>query len=211
MNFLLRVKRAKFVVDKARRWMWKVGNEARRQLTESTRGWRIKNFFIDAFHQYVMDRVYHSSWSELCEGMAAVRSLDEVIQVHEAYLLSIHYQCFVVLDKLWALIASRINKILGLDLDFYSVQQTLSSGRTVAVIKARCHKEVDRIDKQFDDCMAFLLTVLSFKLNVGQFPHLADLVMRINYNKFHISDTGKLITAPASDFVNFKLANTISV
>ncbi|KAJ0442799.1 putative gamma-tubulin complex component protein [Helianthus annuus] len=67
MNFLLRVKRAKFVLDKARRWMWKV---------------------------------YHSSWNELCEGMAAAGSLDEVIQVHEAYLLSIHQQCFVVPDKL---------------------------------------------------------------------------------------------------------------
>ncbi|MFS7973833.1 putative gamma-tubulin complex component protein [Helianthus anomalus] len=83
-----------------------------------------------------MNRVYHSSWNELCEGMAASGSLDE-----------------------WALIASRINNILGLDLDFYSVQQTLNSGGTVAAIKARCHKEVDRIDKQFDDCMAFLLRV----------------------------------------------------
>lgn len=32
--------------------------------------------------------------------MAAARSLDEVIEVHEAYLLSIQRQCFVVPDKL---------------------------------------------------------------------------------------------------------------
>lgn len=32
------------------------------------------------------------------------------------------------------------------------------------------------------------LQVLSFKLNVGQFPHLADLVTRINYNCFYMSD-----------------------
>lgn len=44
--------------------------------------------------------MYHSAWSELCEGMAAAGSLDEVIQVHEAYLLSIQRQCFVVPDKL---------------------------------------------------------------------------------------------------------------
>ncbi|MFS7913052.1 hypothetical protein Hanom_Chr02g00137141 [Helianthus anomalus] len=53
----------------------------------------------------------------------------------------------------------RTHNVLGLDLDLYSVQQTLSSGGTVAAIKARCHKEVGRIDKQFDDCMAFLLRV----------------------------------------------------
>jgi hypothetical protein len=32
--------------------------------------------------------------------MAAALSLDEVIEVHEAYLLSIQRQCFVVPDKL---------------------------------------------------------------------------------------------------------------
>lgn len=59
----------------------------------------------------------------------------------------------------WALIASRINSILGLALDFYSIQQTLSSGGAVSAIKARCEMEVDRIEKQFDDCIAFLLRV----------------------------------------------------
>lgn len=215
MNFLLRVKRAKFVLDKARRWMWK----ERGTITLNRKHrWLVEQkllHFVDAFHQYVMDRVYHSAWGELCEGMAAAGSLDEVIEVHEAYLLSIQRQCFVVPDKLWALIASRINSILGLALDLYKVQQTLSSsscsGTTVSAIKGRCDKELDRIDKQFDDCIAFLLRVLSFKLNVGQFPHLADLVTRINYNNFYMSDTGNVITAPGSDSINFKLAKTVSV
>lgn len=39
-------------------------------------------------------------WRELCEGMTAAKSLDEVIEVHEAYILSIQRQCFVVPDKL---------------------------------------------------------------------------------------------------------------
>lgn len=59
----------------------------------------------------------------------------------------------------WALIASRINNILGLALDFYSIQLTLSGG-TVSAIKAKCEMEVDRIEKQFDDCIAFLLRVI---------------------------------------------------
>ncbi|TXG52340.1 hypothetical protein EZV62_021509 [Acer yangbiense] len=199
MGFLLKVKRAKFVLDKARKWMWKGRGTTR---NSPKRHWLVEQkllHFVDAFHQYVMDRVYHSAWRELCEGMAAAGSLDEVIEVHEAYLLSIQRQCFVVPDKLWALIASRINSILGLALDFYSIQQTLSSGGAVSAIKVRCEMEVDRIEKQFDDCIAFLLRVLSFKLNVGHFPHLADLVTRINYNYFYMSDNGNLMTAPGSE------------
>ncbi|XP_038897898.1 gamma-tubulin complex component 5-like isoform X2 [Benincasa hispida] len=204
-GFLLKVKRAKFVLDKTRRWMWKGKGTPK---NNSKRHWLVEQkllHFVDAFHQYVMDRVYHSAWRELCEGMAAAQSLDGVIEVHEAYLLTIHRQCFVVPDKLWALIASRINVILGLALDFYSVQQTLSSGGAVSAIKLRCEMEVDRIEKQFDDCIAFLLRVLSFKLNVGHFPHLADLVTRINYSYFYMSDSGNLRTAPSAETVSSRL------
>jgi hypothetical protein len=63
-----------------------------------------------------------------------------------------------------ALIASRVNIILGLALDFYTIQQTLKSGGAVSAIKARCEMEVDRIEKQFDDCIAFLLRVCFFRI-----------------------------------------------
>jgi gamma-tubulin complex component 5 len=89
--------------------------------------------------------------------------------------------------------------ILGLALEFYSIQQTLSSGGAVSAIKARCEMEIDRIEKQFEDCIAFLLRVLSSKLNVGHFPHLADLVTRINYNYHYMSDTGSLMTTSGAE------------
>lgn len=208
MGFLLKVKRAKFVLDKARRWMWKDGGTTAIARKHHMLVEQKLLHFVDAFHQYVMDRVFHSAWIELCKGMASAGSLDEVIEVHEAYLISIQRQCFVAPDKLWALIASRIKSILGLALDFYSIQQTLCSGGAAPAIKARCEMEVDRIEKQFDDCIAFLLRVLSFKLNVGHFPHLADLVTRINYNYYYMSDSGNLLTTPNSDASSGKMGNS---
>ncbi|GMH04061.1 hypothetical protein Nepgr_005900 [Nepenthes gracilis] len=198
MHFLLKVKHAKFVLDKARRWMWKGRGTV---AINCKHHWLVEQkllHFVDAFHQYVMDRVYHSAWHELCKGMSAARSLDDAIAVHEAYLLSIQRQCFVAPDKLGALIASRINSVLGLAPDFYTIQLTINSGAAISAIKARCEMEIDRIERQFDDCVAFLLRVLSFKLNVGHFPHLADLVTRINYNYYYMSDSGNMITAPGS-------------
>lgn len=194
MAFLIKVKRAKFVLDKARRWMWKEGgsdvpNHKRHMLLQQK-----LMHFVNTFHQYVMDRVLYSAWIELCQGMASAGSLDEVIACHEAYLVSIQRQCFVAPDKLWALIASRVKTILGLALEFYSVQHTLCSGGAAPAIKARCQMEVDRIGHQFDECIVFLLRVLSFKLNVGHFPHLVDLVTRINYNYYYMSETGHLLT-----------------
>lgn len=45
-------------------------------------------------------QVLHTAWSELCVGIASAGSLDEVIETHDAYLLSIQRQCFVAPDKL---------------------------------------------------------------------------------------------------------------
>ncbi|GJM95261.1 hypothetical protein PR202_ga11973 [Eleusine coracana subsp. coracana] len=198
MGFLLKVKRAKFVLDQTRKWMWKdkgrIGHNFKQQLIVEQK----LLHFVDAFHQYVMDRVYHSAWTELCDGMASATTLDEVMEVHEAYLSSIQRQCFVASDKLWALIASRVKTILGLALDFHNIQQTLSTGGTASTVRTRCEMEVDRIEKQFDECVVFLLRILSFKLNVGHFPHLADLVTRINYNRYFMSDNGSFSAIPGS-------------
>ncbi|XWS08188.1 hypothetical protein CRYUN_Cryun41cG0058300 [Craigia yunnanensis] len=57
MAFLLKVKRAKFALDKARRWMWKDKGTVRNNRKYH---WLVEQkllHFVDAFHQYVMDRV----------------------------------------------------------------------------------------------------------------------------------------------------------
>jgi len=59
----------------------------------------------------------------------------------------------------WALIASRVMTILGLALDFHNVEQTLSTGGTAPAVRTRCEMEMDRIEKQFDECVVFLLRV----------------------------------------------------
>uniref|UniRef100_A0A0E0G7I5 Gamma-tubulin complex component n=1 Tax=Oryza nivara TaxID=4536 RepID=A0A0E0G7I5_ORYNI len=198
MAFLLKVKRAKFILDETRKWTWKGGGSTMHNFKQHLIVEQKLLHFVDAFHQYVMDRVYHSAWTELCDGMASATTLDEVMEVHEAYLSSIQRQCFVASDKLWALIASRVKTILGLALDFHNIEQTLGTGGTAPAVKARCEMEVDRIEKQFDECVVFLLRILSFKLNVGHFPHLADLVTRINYNHYYMSDSGSFSAIPGS-------------
>uniref|UniRef100_A0A0D9X379 Gamma-tubulin complex component n=1 Tax=Leersia perrieri TaxID=77586 RepID=A0A0D9X379_9ORYZ len=198
MAFLLKVKRAKFILDETRKWTWKGGGSTTHNFKQHLIVGQKLLHFVDAFHQYVMDRVYHSAWTELCDGMASATTLDEVMEVHDAYLSSIQRQCFVASDKLWALIASRVKTILGLALDFHNIEQTLGTGGTAPAVKARCEMEVDRIEKQFDECVVFLLRILSFKLNVGHFPHLADLVTRINYNHYYVSDSGTFSAIPGS-------------
>ncbi|KAJ7557444.1 hypothetical protein O6H91_05G127000 [Diphasiastrum complanatum] len=195
MLFLLKVKRAKHALDKACRWTWKNGGGDTANHKQQLLLQQKLMHFVNTLHQYVMDRVLYSAWVELCEGMALASSLDEVITCHDMYLTSIQRQCFVAPDKLWTLIASRVKTVLGLALDYYSIQRTLCGGGGSALgMVARCQLEVGKVERQFDECMVFLLRVLSFKLNVGHFPHLTDLITRINYNYYYMSENGHLLT-----------------
>ncbi|GJS31120.1 retrotransposon protein, putative, ty1-copia subclass [Tanacetum coccineum] len=74
------------------------------------------------------------AWREFCEGMAAAGSFDEMIEVHEAYLLSIQLQCFFVPDKL---VKPDKHLLLCTGLG-NSVQPTLCSDGTVSANNARC-------------------------------------------------------------------------
>ncbi|KAH7414738.1 hypothetical protein KP509_14G008400 [Ceratopteris richardii] len=195
MSFLFKVKRAKFALDKACRWMWKDGGV--RNMTNMKQLLLLQQklmHFVNTLHQYVLDRVLYSAWEELRQGMAMACSLDEVIACHDSYLVSIQRQCLVAPDKLWALISSRVKTILSLALEFYSIQRTMFGGGAAPAIKARCQLEIERIGRQFEECIVFLLRVLSFKLNVGHFPHLAELVTRINFNFYYVSESGHLLT-----------------
>lgn len=74
----------------------------------------------------------------------------------------------------WALIASRVKTILGLALDFYSIQHTLCSGGAAPAIKARCQMEVDRVGHQFDECIVNEYCALDFCGHAPKEPENLD-------------------------------------
>ncbi|KAG2663791.1 hypothetical protein I3760_16G049400 [Carya illinoinensis] len=84
--------------------------------------------------------------------------------------------------------------------DLYDVPVTLQSRGTAESNRKR-HWLVEQKLLHFVDAFHQYVMdrVLSFKLNVGHFTHLADLVMRINYNYFYMSDGGNLMIAPSSE------------
>uniref|UniRef100_A0A7I4ANN1 Gamma-tubulin complex component n=1 Tax=Physcomitrium patens TaxID=3218 RepID=A0A7I4ANN1_PHYPA len=194
MTFLMKVKRAKHALDKACRWTWKNGGGDAAHHKQRLLLQQKLMHFVNTLHQYVMDQVLYSSWLELSEGMASAGSLDEVIAYHDAYLVSIQRQCLVAPDKLWALIAGRVKAILGLALEYYSIQRTLCDGVAAPNTTARCQSDLERVERQFYECMVFLLRVLSFNLNVGHFPHFSDLVTRINYNHYYMTPDRQILT-----------------
>lgn len=59
----------------------------------------------------------------------------------------------------WTLIAGRVKTILGLALNYYSIQRVLCDGVGAPSLTARCQLEIELLEKQFDECMVFLMRV----------------------------------------------------
>nr|PNR26886.1 hypothetical protein PHYPA_030367 [Physcomitrium patens] len=74
-----------------------------------------------------------------------------------------------IFGEIWTLIAGGVMAILGLALDYYSILRALCDGVAAP-------------------------NVLSFKRKVGIFPHMIDLVTRINCNYHHITIDGRMLT-----------------
>lgn len=68
-------------------------------------------------------------------------------------------------DDQWALIAGRVKAILGLALEYYSIQRTLCDGVAAPNTTARCQSDLERVERQFYECMVFLLRVIALSQN----------------------------------------------
>uniref|UniRef100_A0A0E0NFN7 Gamma-tubulin complex component n=1 Tax=Oryza rufipogon TaxID=4529 RepID=A0A0E0NFN7_ORYRU len=145
------------------------------ETTSISRKGRAQGFGIEALD--VLNFTYKVSWPlDLIVNTEALKKYNQVM----AFLLKVKRAKFILDEtRKW-------------------MWKTLGTGGTAPAVKARCEMEVDRIEKQFDECVVFLLRILSFKLNVGHFPHLADLVTRINYNHYYMSDSGSFSAIPGS-------------
>eukprot|EP00899_Mesostigma_viride_P000798 jgi/Mesvir1/10719/Mv13798-RA.1 len=193
MRFLLKVKLAKHVLYKVHRMCVEGVKAARGGAQTEVHQLQLQVLvelvhFVDTIHQYVMDRVLHYSWGQLSQSLAAATSLDEARGAHEAYLESIQRQCFAAPDRLWTLLAGRVKTILALALDFFHTSHALAAcqwGQPSLITSSKAKLLQTR--HSFHDCNAFLLRVLSTKLKVGHFPHLQDLVTRINFNGYYLN------------------------
>ena len=118
-----------------------------------------------------------TQWQGLVEAAQSCEGFEELVLKHEACLAALQAQCFLQT----ASVASALHQIFQLCLTVCEMLANAEAGgRPEADYRAR----LASISREFARQSAFLFAFLSNMASPQQSPHLAQLLLRLNYNEY---------------------------
>lgn len=180
MRLLLAIKRAKMCLADAQGFK----HVAERELTawlRTVRGAMLH--FVENLEQYCLTRVIESVWHEFGERMQAAPSLDAACALHERYVATVRDGC--LLGPKAELVLESIRKVLNLACLFHAKFRQYHTPALSAAARTSLQSDFVAIEHDFRQCTRFLLSLLARIVARGGYPHLEDLLGRLNFNGFY--------------------------
>ncbi|XP_035210028.1 gamma-tubulin complex component 4-like isoform X2 [Stegodyphus dumicola] len=149
--------------------------------------WKLRShmsFLIDNFQYYVLVDVLESCFSNLMEKMGNVKDFEEIQQYHNRFLISVVSQCFL---ELWT-VYHPLYEIMEICSSFCSLMNRINLS-----FSQRDVLQFDNIKQDFQLQTSLLLRVLSRVRSKQVSPHLAQLLLRIDYNKYFLSSCAGIL------------------
>ncbi|KAG8173532.1 hypothetical protein JTE90_015824 [Oedothorax gibbosus] len=148
--------------------------------------WKLRShmsFLVDNIQYYILVDVLESCFSNLMDKMETVKDFEEIQQYHDRFLTSVTSQCFL---ELWTVHHS-LEEILEICSSFCTLVTRISlppSQKDLVVF--------ENLKLNFQRQTSLLFRVLSGVRSHQVSPHLAQLLLRIDYNKYLSSCGGQL-------------------
>ncbi|CAJ1050058.1 gamma-tubulin complex component 4 [Xyrichtys novacula] len=148
--------------------------------------WRLRNhmaFLIDNLQYYLQVDVLESQFSQLLQQINSTRDFESIRLAHDHFLSNLLAQSFILLKPVFHC----LNEILDLCLSFCSlVSQSVSS------LDERGGAQLDILVKGFRRQSSLLFKILSSVRNHQINSDLAQLLLRLDYNKYYTQAGGTL-------------------
>ena len=142
--------------------------------------WRLRAhmvFLMDNLQHYLHVDVLEAQWQSLMRTAETCADFEELSAAHEACLSALHAQCFLQA----ASVNSALHQICQLCL---SLCRMLSYAEAGASNEATYRSQYATVSREFSRQSAFLFAFLSNMSSPQQSPHLAQLLLRLNFNSF---------------------------
>uniref|UniRef100_A0AAQ5X0A7 Gamma-tubulin complex component n=1 Tax=Amphiprion ocellaris TaxID=80972 RepID=A0AAQ5X0A7_AMPOC len=148
--------------------------------------WRLRNhmaFLIDNLQYYLQVDVLESQFSQLLQQINSTRDFESIRLAHDHFLSNLLAQSFILLKPVFHC----LNEILELCLNFCSLVS-----QTVAALDERGTAQLDILVKGFRRQSSLLFKILSSVRNHQINSDLAQLLLRLDYNKYYTQAGGTL-------------------
>ncbi|XP_054711402.1 gamma-tubulin complex component 4-like [Uloborus diversus] len=149
--------------------------------------WQLRShmsFLIDNFQYYILVDVLESCFSNLMEKMESVKDFEEIQQYHDRFLCSLTSQCFLELHTVYNFFI----EIFDLCSSFCSLMNRLDT-----TITQRDISQFENLKQSFQRKTDLLLRTLSGVRSRQVSPHLAQLLLRIDYNGYFLSSCNQFL------------------
>ncbi|KAM9317970.1 gamma-tubulin complex component 4 [Pholidichthys leucotaenia] len=148
--------------------------------------WRLRNhmaFLIDNLQYYLQVDVLESQFSQLLQQINSTRDFESIRLAHDHFLSNLLAQSFILLKPVFHC----LNEILELCLNFCSLVS-----QSVASLDDRGTAQLDLLVKGFRRQSFLLFKILSSVRNHQINSDLAQLLLRLDYNKYYTQAGGTL-------------------
>uniref|UniRef100_A0A8C5EED3 Gamma-tubulin complex component n=1 Tax=Gouania willdenowi TaxID=441366 RepID=A0A8C5EED3_GOUWI len=148
--------------------------------------WRLRNhmtFLIDNLQYYLQVDVLESQFSQLLQQINSTRDFESIRLAHDHFLSNLLAQSFILLKPVFHC----LNDILELCHSFCSLVS-----QSVASLDERGAAQLDLLNKGFRRQSFLLFKILSSVRNHQINSDLAQLLLRLDYNKYYTQAGGTL-------------------
>uniref|UniRef100_A0AAX7VRG4 Gamma-tubulin complex component n=1 Tax=Astatotilapia calliptera TaxID=8154 RepID=A0AAX7VRG4_ASTCA len=148
--------------------------------------WRLRNhmaFLIDNLQYYLQVDVLESQFSQLLQQINSTRDFESIRLAHDHFLSNLLAQSFILLKPVFHC----LNEILELCHNFCSLVS-----QTVVSLDDRGTAQLDLLVKGFRRQSSLLFKILSSVRNHQINSDLAQLLLRLDYNKYYTQAGGTL-------------------
>ncbi|KAM6942653.1 gamma-tubulin complex component 4 [Xenentodon cancila] len=148
--------------------------------------WRLRNhmaFLIDNLQYYLQVDVLESQFSQLLQQINSTRDFESIRLAHDHFLSNLLAQSFILLKPVFHC----LNEILELCQSFCSLVS-----QSVASLDDRGSAQLDLLVKGFRRQSSLLFKILSSVRNHQINSDLAQLLLRLDYNKYYTQAGGTL-------------------
>jgi gamma-tubulin complex component 5 len=125
--------------------------------------------FVDNLQNYIVNRVLQTTWAEFEEMLRLPQNVQELAELHREYLVKIRDRC--LLNPKAALVMKTIKKILNMCVQLKEQVRGSTSGGGESSAKPQWSKDHGKMHAEFDNCYAFLITILVKIISQKKLPH----------------------------------------
>lgn len=183
-RFLLKVKRTQLELQQV--WAAYMGTKhlTTAQLSNMTKIWLSRMhmaFLVDNLQYYLQVDVLEAQHTQLVEKIKSTRDFESIRLAHDQFITTLMAQSFLLMKP----VSHCLDEILNLCQSFSSLLlQTGSTGLTQRELT-----QIDNITKTYERQTILLFQILSSVRSHQASPHLAQLLLRIDFNKHFSSST----------------------